>query len=230
MRSIWPDSFVEEGNLSQNVFVLRKILGNDQNGNNLIQTIPRRGYRFVATVRQIDASAPENGRLGSPQSSLVADYWNCHSPFRSLQTFEPEDTWLFFGRDPEINDVIKRLVRSSVLLVVGNSGCGKSSLIRAGLIPALQTGRFCHEGAGMESWRVAVFRPTEAPFDYLAEAMASQLAPDLSLNDRAEFIADCRQKFPIDKDALRNAVSVLNVKTRTGTGKPHVLLVADQFE
>jgi DNA-binding winged helix-turn-helix (wHTH) protein len=33
MRSLWPDSFVEEGNLSQNIFVLRKILGNDQNGN-----------------------------------------------------------------------------------------------------------------------------------------------------------------------------------------------------
>src|SRR5437016_11379017 len=44
MKMLWPDSFVEEGNLSQNIFILRKILGDDRNGNSFIQTIPRRGY------------------------------------------------------------------------------------------------------------------------------------------------------------------------------------------
>jgi WD40 repeat protein/DNA-binding winged helix-turn-helix (wHTH) protein len=232
MRSLWPDSFVEEGNLSQNIFVLRKILGNDQNGNHLIQTIPRRGYRFVATVKQIDASAPENGHLGSPQSSLVADYWNCHSPFRSLQVFEPEDAWLFFGRDSETGELLERLAHSPLLAVVGNSGSGKSSLIRAGLIPALRAGRFCHEGMAMKSWRIALFRPAGAPFDYLAEVLASQLAPELSLKEQAEFISDCRNEVPFDKDALRNAITALiNVAVpREEAGQVHVLLVADQFE
>jgi DNA-binding winged helix-turn-helix (wHTH) protein len=232
MRSLWPDSFVEEGNLSQNIFVLRKILGNDQNGNNLIQTIPRRGYRFVATVKQIDASAPENGHLGSPQSSLVADYWNCHSPFRSLQVFEPEDAWLFFGRDFETGELLERLANSPLLAVVGNSGSGKSSLIRAGLIQALRDGRSCHEGVAVKSWRIALFRPAGAPFDYLAEVLASQLGPELSLKEQAEFISDCRNKVPFDKDALRNAVSALiNVTVpKDNAGQVHVLLVADQFE
>ena len=44
MKALWPESFVEEGNLSQNIFVLRKILGDDGNNNRFIQTIPRRGY------------------------------------------------------------------------------------------------------------------------------------------------------------------------------------------
>ena len=51
MKAIWPDAFVEEGNLTQNISVLRKIL-NDE-GQRFIQTIPRRGYRFVGQVREL---------------------------------------------------------------------------------------------------------------------------------------------------------------------------------
>jgi|SRR5579859_616674 len=65
MKTLWPESFVEEGNLSQNVFVLRKILGQDQTGASFIQTIPRRGYKFVAPVRQICSSSNRNGLPGN---------------------------------------------------------------------------------------------------------------------------------------------------------------------
>ena len=51
MKNLWPDSFVEESNLSQNIFVLRKALGED--GNRYIVTVPGRGYRFVANVRVV---------------------------------------------------------------------------------------------------------------------------------------------------------------------------------
>jgi DNA-binding winged helix-turn-helix (wHTH) protein/Tol biopolymer transport system component len=49
IRSLWPDSFVEESNLSTNIFMLRKALGNDHE---YIETVPRRGYRFVGAARQ----------------------------------------------------------------------------------------------------------------------------------------------------------------------------------
>ena len=49
MQRLWPDSFVEEANLTQNIYTLRKALGGDY-----IQTIPRRGYRFVADVKEAD--------------------------------------------------------------------------------------------------------------------------------------------------------------------------------
>ena len=50
MATIWPDVFVEEGNLSQYVFLVRKALGTQPNGESYIETVPRRGYRFVAPV------------------------------------------------------------------------------------------------------------------------------------------------------------------------------------
>ena len=51
MQQVWPDSFVEENNLAQNISILRKALGESKEGEQYIQTVPKRGYRFVAEVR-----------------------------------------------------------------------------------------------------------------------------------------------------------------------------------
>ncbi|HKA19679.1 MAG TPA: winged helix-turn-helix domain-containing protein [Blastocatellia bacterium] len=55
MKKVWPDSFVEDGNLTQNISLLRKALGEGQNGHQYIETVARRGYRFVAPVREAGA-------------------------------------------------------------------------------------------------------------------------------------------------------------------------------
>jgi TolB-like protein/DNA-binding winged helix-turn-helix (wHTH) protein/tetratricopeptide (TPR) repeat protein len=55
IRTLWPNTFVEEGSLSNNVFLLRKALGEDPE---FIETVPRRGYRFIGAVRQFPATAP----------------------------------------------------------------------------------------------------------------------------------------------------------------------------
>ena len=52
MKLVWPESFVEEGNLSHHVFTLRKALGEDK-GSAYIETVPKRGYRFIAPVREV---------------------------------------------------------------------------------------------------------------------------------------------------------------------------------
>src|SRR5208282_147333 len=52
MRAVWPDSFVEEGNLSQNIFLLRKTLGGGQEGQRYILTVAGVGYRFVPEVAE----------------------------------------------------------------------------------------------------------------------------------------------------------------------------------
>ena len=52
MARVWPDTFVEESNLSQNIYTLRKVLGQTEDGQDFIKTIPKRGYRFVADVRE----------------------------------------------------------------------------------------------------------------------------------------------------------------------------------
>jgi len=56
MKLVWPDTIVEEGNLTQNIYLLRKTLGERSNGQNYIETVPRRGYRFVGEVRQSEAA------------------------------------------------------------------------------------------------------------------------------------------------------------------------------
>src|SRR2546422_10119095 len=61
MRLVWPDSFVEETNLSQTIFVLRKTLGDDAAGRPFIDTVPRRGYR-VAAGGHIASDAPRRSR------------------------------------------------------------------------------------------------------------------------------------------------------------------------
>src|SRR3954469_8421592 len=48
LQSVWRDSFVEEGNLSRSIHSLRRALGQDKNGNRFIETVPTKGYRFVA--------------------------------------------------------------------------------------------------------------------------------------------------------------------------------------
>ena len=53
MKRVWPDAFVEEGNLNKNIFVLRKVLGEWDGGREYIETVPKRGYRFVAPVSEV---------------------------------------------------------------------------------------------------------------------------------------------------------------------------------
>ena len=58
MDAIWPNTFVEDGNLNFNVSMLRKALGTDEAGEQYIQTIPRHGYRFSADVREVNEEVP----------------------------------------------------------------------------------------------------------------------------------------------------------------------------
>ena len=57
MKLVWPDSFVEEGNLSHHVFTVRKALGDEKGAAKYIETVPRRGYRFIADVRSVAENA-----------------------------------------------------------------------------------------------------------------------------------------------------------------------------
>ena len=57
MKVVWADAFVEESNLTNNVYALRKMLGQSENGRSYIETVPKRGYRFTAPVKQSPAEA-----------------------------------------------------------------------------------------------------------------------------------------------------------------------------
>jgi DNA-binding winged helix-turn-helix (wHTH) protein/TolB-like protein/Tfp pilus assembly protein PilF len=63
METLWPDSFVEESSLTQNVSLLRKALAENGEGQQFIETVPKRGYRFVASVTENASDHPPNGEL-----------------------------------------------------------------------------------------------------------------------------------------------------------------------
>jgi TolB-like protein len=67
LETVWPDVHVEENNLNSNIFLLRRTLGEADQGQAFIDTVPRRGYRFVAHVREIVVGR-ECGLQGSPSS------------------------------------------------------------------------------------------------------------------------------------------------------------------
>src|SRR5258706_13300532 len=66
MKCVWPDSFVEEGNLNRNMSTLRKALDEKPSDHKFIETIPKTGYRFIAPVRAIDYQAPAGALRKAP--------------------------------------------------------------------------------------------------------------------------------------------------------------------
>jgi len=73
METIWAESFVEEANLARLVHTIRKTLGEDENGNKFVETVPTKGYRFVAEVEKLVVTPRENSDALAPDSS--EEFW-----------------------------------------------------------------------------------------------------------------------------------------------------------
>ena len=90
-------------------------------------------------------------------------------PFKGLASFEPVDADHFFGRERLVAELVARLVGAGFLGIVGPSGSGKSSILRAGLLPALAGGVL----PGSEGWRRLLMRPGERPLEELRRVLVS---------------------------------------------------------
>src|SRR5262249_59110395 len=74
LKKVWPDTFVEEANLASNISQLRKALGDGENGRRFIETMPKRGYRFIASVNKVEVERAEPTIQEQPGSqSIVAE-------------------------------------------------------------------------------------------------------------------------------------------------------------
>ena len=100
-------------------------------------------------------------------------------PYPGLRPFNSDEAHLFFGRARQIGDMLARLETRRFLAVVGASGCGKSSLVRAGLIPAIRDGWLASQAT---DWRIAIMLPGSDPFGALTTAL---LAPEALGRERA---------------------------------------------
>jgi len=155
------------------------------------------------------------------------------NPFPGLRPFESNETHLFFGRDGQSEELLRRLKRTRFLAVVGTSGSGKSSLVRAGLLPALQGGLMASAGS---DWRIAILRPGGDPIGNLASALVS---PGV-LGSGDEKDADI-QAVMAETTLRRSSLGLVELVTRARTkldekGQPmfleyeNLLVVVDQFE
>jgi len=101
-------------------------------------------------------------------------------PFKGLATFEDDDVDYFFGREQQVSKLVAALIASPFLGVTGPSGSGKSSLVRAGLLPAIAAGSL----PGSDRWRRVLMRPGDRPMRELERALSTTL-PDGGLADLA---------------------------------------------
>jgi TolB-like protein/tetratricopeptide (TPR) repeat protein len=152
MSSIWPDTFVEESNLAQNIFLLRKALGEDKHEHRYIVTIPGVGYRFVAPVREIEPTSTSAERgTGQAVASIAV------LPFKSIAGQE-SDTFLGPGLADalimRLSSIRNMKVRptTAVLKYVG-ADHDPLQIGRELRVDALLTGVIQHEG---EKIRVSV--------------------------------------------------------------------------
>ena len=105
-------------------------------------------------------------------------------PYKGLLPFELEDSELFFGREQLVEELVARLTTSNFLAVVGPSGSGKSSLVRAGVVPTLKS----RSGDGL---RTAIFSPGAHP---LAELAAAEEATFLVVDQFEEVFTLCHDE------------------------------------
>jgi photosystem II stability/assembly factor-like uncharacterized protein len=133
------------------------------------------------------------------------------NPYPGLRPFEPDEFGSFFGRDRQIDELLDKLRNRRFVAILGLSGSGKSSLVRAGLIHRLQVGHLTSAGS---RWRIALVRPGSEPIEALAASLDETLGKQ---RGRAA--------------QLRHSTQELLNSTRDGRNRTeNLLLVVDQFE
>ncbi len=137
-------------------------------------------------------------------------------PFPGLRQFRTDEAHLFFGREGQCDAVVRKLASRRFLAVVGASGGGKSSLVRAGLLPSLIGGYLAEAGS---YWRFATMRPGSDPVTRLSEALAAAGLGKGTLPDQLR----------TDPGAIAKS---FQAALDSGSVRPgsNLLILADQFE
>jgi len=137
-------------------------------------------------------------------------------PYPGLRPFEPHEWSIFFGREVMAAEVIAKLGEQNLIIVHGASGCGKSSLVRAGILPALKS----DHDLNRRDFRYSIIRPSQGPLEALASALLAQLGP---ANDKSPD-ESWLDRIAIDQNLVETIEQRLEGSCAT------FCLVVDQFE
>ena len=151
--------------------------------------------------------------------------WEQGCPYRGLAPFNEEHEAVFCGRARLITELAVKLTeqlsRSGLVVVTGASGAGKSSLLRAGLLPVLARGQ---QVQGSARWPRIVLTPTRDPLTELATRLAVLSGTDMGPSFRDRLAQDPGKAQEVVREALlRNA-------SRSSEGDARLVLIVDQFE
>ena len=152
-----------------------------------------------------------------PGRNRVQELQIDESPYAGLSSFQETDAGKFFGRNREIAAMMTRIRDRAMMAVVGSSGVGKSSFVRAGLVPALKRSG--------ETWETLVIRPGRKPLEALASVIQPMVATSANLADEMD-----EQKKLVE--TLRREPGHLGhiLRGRARRDNRRLLLFVDQFE
>jgi WD40 repeat protein len=142
------------------------------------------------------------------------------NPFPGLRSFRQNEADRFFGREQQIDDLAMLLNHSPFITVSGESGCGKSSLVKAGLLHRLEENHLVR--GGKTRWRPIVLTPGNSPILNLAAKLAIQL--DFAPNDEY-CVAALAGRLRLSGLALIEAIRSAHLESNV-----RILIVVDQFE
>ncbi len=192
--------------------------------------IVRDGHRSVSdSAPFVDLLGGSGQPRGDRSAKPAEPDWIC--PFPGLRCFDPTDAPFFTGRESIVQELILQLRQDNWLALVGAACSGKSSLLRAGLIPALRQGRLW---PGSDRWEIRLIQPGDQPLLSLATAF---IEPEAIGLDRADQLRRAMR-------LLQDGASGLTTLVRTAVSRygmtppdpwvegesPRMLLVIDQFE
>lgn len=160
-------------------------------------------------------------RCHNPLTVLQATPAQDVCPYRGLQPFEEGHAEYFFGRENLTDQLLNQLKTGNFVAVLGASGSGKSSLVRAGLVHKLQRGQAL---SGSQQWQIRVMTPTEHPLKSLANAFIN---PETTAVDRAEQLRRAEVFLQEGTSGLTQLIRASLIAENKST---RMVLIIDQFE
>lgn len=136
-EDVWDGVFVTDAALTQCIKDIRKQLGDDASSPRYIKTVPKHGYVFIGKVIETGGPFPDvaGSAAGGPNSGLALSR---DRPYKFLDYYTERDASLFFGREQEVDAICSQILAHRSFILHGRSGVGKSSILRAGLMPKLK--------------------------------------------------------------------------------------------
>ena len=176
---------------------------------------------------------PRDQRIGSARELLdalepllpgryVRRLRSDESPYAGLKSFQESDAHRFFGRSREVAAAVARLRDAPLLGIVGPSGVGKSSFVRAGIVPALK--------ASGEQWSTLVVRPGRSPMAALAYALTPMMSTTASTATTTVSGELSQQQQVLERLYAEPGFLGAALRSRARGRGQHILLFIDQFE